>query len=162
MYLHDIDVVISSTFVLIVHAPVLSKDQEKLYSASEVILTSSLTIVSCSSNLQFRNACLNSMKVWKCWLLWSKQFTNIKDCVLFIYRMHTSIQRFAQHGYCGCVVQVCDTRQLSTSLRMSLEKVISWKFVSRSRCYSTKVRSVFVLCQNILAAGTVLIHFKHK
>lgn len=47
-------------------------------------------------------------------------------------------------------VQVCDTRELSTSLRTSLEKVISWKFVSRSRCYSTKVRSVFVLCQNII------------
>lgn len=65
MYLHYIDLVISSTFVLIVHAPVLCKDQEKLCSASEVILSSSLKIVSCSSNLQFRNACLNSMKVWK-------------------------------------------------------------------------------------------------
>ncbi|XP_056898258.1 DUF4554 domain-containing protein isoform X2 [Takifugu flavidus] len=72
------------------------KDQEKLRSAFEVILSSSVTIVSCSSNLQFRNACLSSMKV-------------------------------------------CDTHELSTSLRTSLDKVISWKFVSRSRCYSTKV-----------------------
>lgn len=49
---------------------------------------------------------------------------------------------FGLHNYCGCVVQVCDTHELSTSLRTSLDKVISWKFVSRSRCYSTKVRRV--------------------
>nr|XP_020445685.1 type 2 DNA topoisomerase 6 subunit B-like isoform X2 [Monopterus albus] len=39
------------------------KDQEKLHSAVKVILSSSVSIVSCSSNLDFRNACLNSMKV---------------------------------------------------------------------------------------------------
>ncbi|XP_045886055.1 DUF4554 domain-containing protein isoform X1 [Micropterus dolomieu] len=38
------------------------KDQEKLRSAAEVILSSSISIVSCSSNMNFRNACLNSMK----------------------------------------------------------------------------------------------------
>lgn len=53
------------SFVWIVHAHVLWKDQEKLLSAAEVIISSSVSIVSCSSNLQFRNACLNSMKVWK-------------------------------------------------------------------------------------------------
>ncbi|XP_040904934.1 DUF4554 domain-containing protein isoform X2 [Toxotes jaculatrix] len=39
------------------------KDQEKLRSAAEVILSSSISIVSCSSNMDFRNACLNSMMV---------------------------------------------------------------------------------------------------
>ncbi|KAM9356696.1 type 2 DNA topoisomerase 6 subunit B-like [Symphorus nematophorus] len=39
------------------------KDQEKLHSAAEVILSSSISIVSCSSNMDFRIACLNSMKV---------------------------------------------------------------------------------------------------
>ncbi|XP_078025767.1 DUF4554 domain-containing protein [Epinephelus lanceolatus] len=39
------------------------KDQEKLRSAAEVILSSSISIVSCSSNMDFRNACLNRMKV---------------------------------------------------------------------------------------------------
>ncbi|XP_060935112.1 DUF4554 domain-containing protein [Limanda limanda] len=39
------------------------RDQEKLRSAVKVILTSSISIVSCSSNMDFRNACLNSMKV---------------------------------------------------------------------------------------------------
>ena len=42
---------------------VLCKDQEKLLSATEVIVSSCVSIVSCSSNLQFRNACLNIMKV---------------------------------------------------------------------------------------------------
>lgn len=41
-------------------------------------------------------------------------------------------------------VQVCDTHELSTSIRTSLEKVMSCKFISRSRCYSPQVRSVFV------------------
>ncbi|KAM7389833.1 hypothetical protein PAMP_023787 [Pampus punctatissimus] len=40
-----------------------NKDQEKLRSAIDVILSSSISIVSCSSNMDFRNACLNSMKV---------------------------------------------------------------------------------------------------
>ncbi|CAK6971977.1 DUF4554 domain-containing protein isoform X3 [Scomber scombrus] len=40
-----------------------NKDQEKLRSAADVILSSSIGIVSCSSNMNFRNACLNSMKV---------------------------------------------------------------------------------------------------
>ncbi|XP_071313497.1 type 2 DNA topoisomerase 6 subunit B-like isoform X2 [Trachinotus anak] len=39
------------------------KDQEKLRSAVDVILSSSISIVSCSSNMDFRQACLNSMKV---------------------------------------------------------------------------------------------------
>ncbi|XP_039669944.1 DUF4554 domain-containing protein isoform X1 [Perca fluviatilis] len=39
------------------------KDQEKLRSAAEVILSSSISVVSCSSNVDFRTACLNSMKV---------------------------------------------------------------------------------------------------
>ncbi|XP_039975955.1 DUF4554 domain-containing protein isoform X3 [Xiphias gladius] len=39
------------------------KDQEKLRSAVNVILSSSISIVSCSTNMDFRNACLNSMKV---------------------------------------------------------------------------------------------------
>ncbi|XP_059201460.1 DUF4554 domain-containing protein [Centropristis striata] len=38
-------------------------DHEKLCSAAEVILSSSISIVSSSSNMDFRNACLNSMKV---------------------------------------------------------------------------------------------------
>lgn len=42
---------------------VTCKNQEKLRSAAEVILSSSISIVSCSSNLDFRNACLSSMKV---------------------------------------------------------------------------------------------------
>ncbi|XP_042349420.1 DUF4554 domain-containing protein [Plectropomus leopardus] len=39
------------------------KEQEKLRSAAEVILSSTISIVSCSSNMDFRNACLNTMKV---------------------------------------------------------------------------------------------------
>ncbi|XP_024139342.1 DUF4554 domain-containing protein isoform X2 [Oryzias melastigma] len=39
------------------------KQQEKLNSAAEVILGSTLSIVSCSSNMDFRNACFNLMKV---------------------------------------------------------------------------------------------------
>ncbi|XP_056239122.1 DUF4554 domain-containing protein [Seriola aureovittata] len=38
-------------------------DQEKLRSAVDVIRSSSISIVSSSSNMDFRNACLNSMKV---------------------------------------------------------------------------------------------------
>lgn len=41
------------------------KQQEKLHAAAEVILGSSMSIVSSSSNMDFRNACLNRMKVWK-------------------------------------------------------------------------------------------------
>lgn len=55
---------------------------------------------------------------------------------------YTVYIKYCLHNNCGCVVQVCDTHELSTSLRTSLVKVISWKFVSRSRCYSTKVRRV--------------------
>lgn len=66
---------------LFVRAHVLWKDQEKLRAATEVILSSSLSIVSCSSNLHFRNACLNSMKVWNVyWLLYCGPFIDIKDC----------------------------------------------------------------------------------
>lgn len=39
------------------------KEQEKMRSACEVILSSSITIISSSSNTGFRNACLASMKV---------------------------------------------------------------------------------------------------
>nr|XP_043896681.1 DUF4554 domain-containing protein isoform X2 [Solea senegalensis] len=39
------------------------KGKEKLGSGLQVILSSSICIVSCSSNMDFRNACLNSMKV---------------------------------------------------------------------------------------------------
>ncbi|XP_034037291.1 DUF4554 domain-containing protein isoform X2 [Thalassophryne amazonica] len=70
-----------------------TKDQEKLHSAVEVILSSAISIVSCSSNLDFRGACLNSMKV-------------------------------------------CDTQELSASMRESLRRVTSWKFTPRSKCFS--------------------------
>ncbi|XP_044061152.1 DUF4554 domain-containing protein isoform X2 [Siniperca chuatsi] len=73
------------------------KDQEKLRLAAEVILSSSISIVSCSSNMDFRNACLNSMKV-------------------------------------------CDTHDLSASLRESLRRVTSWKFIPRERCYSAQMK----------------------
>ncbi|XP_073342451.1 type 2 DNA topoisomerase 6 subunit B-like [Pagrus major] len=72
------------------------KDQEKLRSAAEVILRSSISIVSCSSNMDFRNACLNRMKVR-------------------------------------------DTHELSASLRESLRRVTSWKFVPKSKCYSAQM-----------------------
>ncbi|XP_063732943.1 DUF4554 domain-containing protein [Eleginops maclovinus] len=39
------------------------KSQQKMRAAAEVILSSSISIVSSSSNMDFRNACLNSMKV---------------------------------------------------------------------------------------------------
>uniref|UniRef100_A0A3P9MIC3 Uncharacterized LOC105354875 n=1 Tax=Oryzias latipes TaxID=8090 RepID=A0A3P9MIC3_ORYLA len=39
------------------------KQQEKLNSAAEVILSSTMSIVSCSSNVDFRNACFDLMKV---------------------------------------------------------------------------------------------------
>ncbi|XP_077388827.1 type 2 DNA topoisomerase 6 subunit B-like isoform X2 [Festucalex cinctus] len=39
------------------------KDQEKLLSAAEVILSASISIVSCSTNLTFRKACLSRMQV---------------------------------------------------------------------------------------------------
>lgn len=53
---------------------VTCKDQEKLRSAAEVILSSSISIVSCSSNMDFRNACMNSMKVWKRNLMYMQMF----------------------------------------------------------------------------------------
>ncbi|KAM9849687.1 type 2 DNA topoisomerase 6 subunit B-like [Aulostomus maculatus] len=40
-----------------------NQEQEKLRSAAEVILSSAISIVSCSTNLHFRNACLTRMKV---------------------------------------------------------------------------------------------------
>ncbi|XP_057707103.1 DUF4554 domain-containing protein isoform X2 [Corythoichthys intestinalis] len=39
------------------------KDQEKLLSAAEVILSASIKIVSCSTNLNFRQACMSRMQV---------------------------------------------------------------------------------------------------
>lgn len=39
------------------------KEHDKMRSACEVILSSSISIISSSSNLEFRNACLNNMKV---------------------------------------------------------------------------------------------------
>ncbi|XP_075902474.1 type 2 DNA topoisomerase 6 subunit B-like [Nelusetta ayraudi] len=69
------------------------KDREKLSTAAEVILSSSISIISCSTNVDFRKACLESMKV-------------------------------------------DDTHELATSLRDSLMRVISWKFVRRGKCYS--------------------------
>lgn len=41
------------------------KDREKLSTAAEVILSSSISIISCSTNVDFRKACLESMKVGK-------------------------------------------------------------------------------------------------
>uniref|UniRef100_A0A3Q1GTZ1 Type 2 DNA topoisomerase 6 subunit B-like n=1 Tax=Acanthochromis polyacanthus TaxID=80966 RepID=A0A3Q1GTZ1_9TELE len=72
------------------------KHQDKLHSAAEVIISSSLSIVSSSSNMEFRNTCLNRMKVH-------------------------------------------DTRELSASLRESLWRVTSWKFIPRGSCYSTQM-----------------------
>ncbi|XP_030253107.1 type 2 DNA topoisomerase 6 subunit B-like isoform X2 [Sparus aurata] len=72
------------------------KDQEKLRSAAEVILSSSISIVSCSSNMDFRNACLNCMKAR-------------------------------------------DTHELSAALRKSLWRVTSWKFIPKSKCYTTQM-----------------------
>lgn len=46
-------------------ACVLYKVHQKLRSAAEVILRSSIRIVSRSSNVDFRSACLNSMRVWE-------------------------------------------------------------------------------------------------
>lgn len=42
---------------------VVRQHHETLNSAAEVILSSSITIVSCSTNVGFRNACLDCMKV---------------------------------------------------------------------------------------------------
>ncbi|XP_030595851.1 type 2 DNA topoisomerase 6 subunit B-like isoform X2 [Archocentrus centrarchus] len=72
------------------------KQQEKLHAAAEVILSSSISIVSSSSSMDFRNACLNCMKVH-------------------------------------------DTRELGASLRESLWRVMSWKFIPRARCFSAKM-----------------------
>ncbi|KAM8732884.1 type 2 DNA topoisomerase 6 subunit B-like [Acanthopagrus schlegelii] len=72
------------------------KDQEKLRTAAEVIISSSISIVSCSSNMDFRNACLNRMKVR-------------------------------------------DTHELSASLRKSLWRVTSWKFIPKSKCYTAQM-----------------------
>ncbi|CAI5652364.1 unnamed protein product [Oreochromis niloticus] len=72
------------------------KQQEKLHAAAEVILSSSMSIVSSSSSMDFRNACLNRMKVH-------------------------------------------DTHELAASLRESLWRVTSWKFVPRAKCFSTKM-----------------------
>lgn len=41
------------------------KDREKLSTAAEVILSSSISIISCSTNVDFRKECLESMKVGK-------------------------------------------------------------------------------------------------
>ncbi|XP_060905107.1 DUF4554 domain-containing protein [Labrus mixtus] len=79
---------------------VACQERKKLGSAAEVILSSSLSIVSCSSNMYFRNACLNCMKV-------------------------------------------CDTHDLSASLRESLRRVTSWKFVSKGGCYSDRGHDYF-------------------
>ncbi|MEQ2308277.1 hypothetical protein AMECASPLE_026674 [Ameca splendens] len=73
------------------------KKQEKLQSAAEVILSSTISIVSCSSNMDFRKACLQHMKVR-------------------------------------------DTHELSASLRESLWRVTTWKFVPKVRCYSAQVK----------------------
>ncbi|XP_038142548.1 DUF4554 domain-containing protein [Cyprinodon tularosa] len=73
------------------------KRQEKLQSAAEVILSSTISIVSSSSNINFRNTCLKLMKV-------------------------------------------CDTHELSASLKESLWRVTSWKFVSKVKCYSAQVK----------------------
>ncbi|XP_039872564.1 DUF4554 domain-containing protein isoform X4 [Simochromis diagramma] len=72
------------------------KQQEKLHAAAEVILGSSMSIVSSSSSMDFRNACLNRMKVH-------------------------------------------DTHELAASLRESLWRVTSWKFVPKAKCFSTKM-----------------------
>ncbi|XP_014190214.1 DUF4554 domain-containing protein isoform X1 [Haplochromis burtoni] len=77
------------------------KQQEKLHAAAEVILGSSMSIVSSSSSMDFRNACLSRMKV--------------------------------------CVCQVHDTHELAASLRESLWRVTSWKFVPKAKCFSTKM-----------------------
>ncbi|KAM6923952.1 type 2 DNA topoisomerase 6 subunit B-like [Xenentodon cancila] len=67
------------------------QQQRKLRSGAEVILTSTMSIVSCSSDMDFRNTCLNRMKVR-------------------------------------------DTHELQASLRESLWKVTSWKFIPMGRC----------------------------
>ncbi|XP_013861728.1 type 2 DNA topoisomerase 6 subunit B-like [Austrofundulus limnaeus] len=72
------------------------KKQEKLQSAAEVILSSTISIVSSSSNMDFRNACLNRMKV-------------------------------------------NDTHELSASLRESLWRVTSGKFLHSGKCFSSEV-----------------------
>lgn len=42
-----------------------------------------------------------------------------------------------------CVCQVRDTHELSESIYESLGKVISSKFISRSKCYATQVSGMF-------------------
>ncbi|XP_037531741.1 DUF4554 domain-containing protein [Nematolebias whitei] len=83
------------------------RQQEKLQSAADVILFSTISIVSSSSNKDFRNACLNRMKVH-------------------------------------------DTHALSVSLRDSLWRVTSWKFVHSGKCYSSEVTAVFVFHHTLI------------
>lgn len=44
-----------------------------------------------------------------------------------------------------CVCQVHDTHELSASLCESLRRVMSWKFISRGKCFSTQASVMFVL-----------------
>ncbi|CAN9515040.1 unnamed protein product [Ophioblennius macclurei] len=71
-------------------------NQKKLLSAADVIVSSTISIISCSTNLDFRTTCLDHMKV-------------------------------------------CNTGDLSASLRESLLRVTSWKFVPRSRCHTEQM-----------------------
>ncbi|XP_077589528.1 type 2 DNA topoisomerase 6 subunit B-like [Stigmatopora nigra] len=73
------------------------KDQEKLLSAAEVILSSSISIINCSTNLTFRKECMSRMQV------------------------------------------VSDTSELAVSLRETLLRVVSGRFVPRNRCYAAQL-----------------------
>ena len=95
---------------------VTCKDQEKLCSAAEVILSSAIGIVSCSSNMDFRNACLNSMKVGK--KIYLKMFivnshsqaeTPLTKMFICDIQGLTRWLKSDVHFYCICVFVRCVT-----------------------------------------------------
>lgn len=117
------------------------KQQEKLNSAAEVILGSTLSIVSCSSNMDFRNACFNLMKVLKTWSQNNIHYS------LFVFRPKILVsKRKKNHVLCviWCDFQVTDSHALSSRLSESLRGVMSWRFLPVSRCYSTQVSEACV------------------
>lgn len=58
--------------------------------------------------------------------------------------MSTLYTLYCVHCVCVCVCQVRDTHELSASLRESLRRVTSWKFIPRGKCYPTQVSGMFV------------------
>uniref|UniRef100_A0A3B3ZT72 Uncharacterized protein n=1 Tax=Periophthalmus magnuspinnatus TaxID=409849 RepID=A0A3B3ZT72_9GOBI len=96
-------------------------NRKKASLSCEVILSSALDIITCSSNMDFRNACMNTMKVC--------------DNVT----LHKLVKVIVIVTLLNLMPKVHDTQQMSVAVCELLKRVIFWKFSPKRICCSDQV-----------------------